>query len=666
MDGPNVKDIHNDSTLTEHMSKFLSDLLIQSEEDHDNRVEWRRKLTIANNQRLGIKRVSNRPYPGAPNIPLPEADKLITKQKPNFVLSVLTPKKKAFVRIEEGTANPEQYREQVRKAELGLNHVLNNKISLIDVVPIFVDNFLEKGHAIARVIERFTKKLVHKVIDLDTVPEQVVQQLKKSPKEAKIQFVAQRFELNPADEDDKKTIDDVISQFNSGKRVIEFDLLTIESYPDIIVRPPEKVTPPAYATDIETVERLTDEFFETRRQLEDKAADGIYDKKIIDKLKDVDMRGKGRNQTEDDMIDLNKERNEGIVEHGEDELFRLKEIKTWYKPEGAERYERWVFTFLMDMGAVENSLVQKIKFPYEFDSWGYVKHDNELKDNRWHASRGEPERIRAIQEFMERGVNNMIIRDLINNNPTYTVLSNSNIQSNSIRFIPGQKIKVKSHSEIARLDDINKVDVSSERIVQMLKAYAEEYIGSTDQLFKNATNKGGGKTLGEVQLGVQIQSAPNVLKVMRFLKTMKKLYTLVFESLKERMGESMFIDGMEITKEDFNIPASVIPNGSLDLAEQALRVQKAIGRLQFTMTPGTEMIVNAEDKYNAAYDWLDADGVQDPDRYVTRPEIIQQEMRQQGQAEDKVIQEQMQGLDQEISSVQRRTQIAGEQGGQPK
>jgi len=660
---PSVKDKNDSSKISDRLNDFLANLRKRVQNDDDNRIGWKRKLVTSNNQRLGVKRITNRPYRGAPNIPLPEADKLIMKQKPNFVLSVLTPKKKAFLRLEEGIANPRQYDEQIKRAEMGLNHVLNNKISLIDIIPAAVDNFLEKGHCIFKVYEKYEKKIVRKVIDLDKIPPEAVKQLKKAPKDMKIQFVADRFGLNTDDEEDMEIINDVIQQFNSGKTVIEFDLPVVESYPDIVVRPPEKVTPPSYALEIEKVERLNDEFYFTKRELIELSEDGVYDKKIVKDLFDLELTGKGKSSSEDGFMDSNKEQNEGVIGESEDELYRVNEVSCWYQPEDGKKYEKWVFTFLADVGDVESSLLRKIRYPYEISTWNYVKHDNEFKDPRWHSSRGEPEKIRALQEFMEKGISNLLTRDIINNTPTYTVLSNSNIQSNSIRFIPGQKIKVKSHGEIARLDDINKVDASSERIVQLLKAYAEEYLGSTDQLFKNATNKGGGKTLGEVQLGVQIQSAPNVLKVMRWLKTIKKLYTMVFELLKERVGESMYIDGMEITREDFNIPAAVIPNGSLDLAEQALRVQKAIGRLQFTLTAPPDM-VTAEDRYNAAKDWLEADGVMDPDRYVTDPQEVMKQMKQQAQAEDQVLQQQASGLDQEISALkQAGAQMQGGEGG---
>ena len=205
-----------------------------------------------------------------------------------------------------------------------------------------------------------------------------------------------------------------------------------------------------------------------------------------------------------------------------------------------------------------------------------------------------------------------------------------------------------------------KVDVSSERIVQLLKATAEEYLGSTDQLFRNATNKGGGKTLGEVEAGMAQSSIQAQLEVTQWLIFIKEIYTMIFQLMRERLGKSIFVEGTEITREDFDFEAEVIPNGSLDLADENLRTQKAMMRVQFVLTAPPD-IVTAEDKYNAVFDWLEAEGVRDPDRYITRPEIIFQEQKQQMMAEDQVLAQQEQDLSREISQTQRAALAAGEQ-----
>lgn len=658
-DEASVKDQHDDSALSDEFVEFLDKLRTKTENDSDNRIGWKRKLVTSNNQRIGVKRVSRRPYPGAPNIPLPEADKLISKRKASFVLAAFMNKKKVRVQIADGVEQTPEKKAKAERAEKGLNHVLNNKLTfgLLHILTLASDNFLEKGHALFKVFERFNKRMVNKVIDLDNFPEDRLKQLKSFTRPELVAFVAERFDLDAEDDDDREIIDDVIDQFKSGEKIIRFQVPEIESFPDITVRPTEKVTPPSYAREIEKVERLRDEFFLTKRQLEDMAEDKIYDKKIVDNLSELDFTGKG-SQDEDEMIESQKERNEGVIDENVDELFRIHEIYAWWKAPGEKRFSRWVYTFLADIPGIKDSLLQKIPFPFEFGTWNWVKHDNEIKDARWHASRGIPEKIRALQEFMERSVNNILIRDDINNAPLFTVLNTSKIQANSVRFIPGQKIKVKSHDEIRRLDDLAKVDVSSERINSLLKAFAEEYIGSTDQLFRNATNKGGGKTLGEIKLGVQVAAPQVILEVLRWLISLKKAYTMCYQIMSERLGQSMFIDGLEVSREDFDPDFVVIPNGSIDLANTEVRVGKAQVNMGLALQLPPE-ISTMDDKYNAVFDFYEASGVEDPDRYITKPEITQQAEQQGLQEEDQILQQQEQNLTEEIRARKAQEIVGG-------
>lgn len=652
---PNAKDKNDDSVISERMSKFISDMKMAVENDEDNRIGWKRKLITANNQRLGVKRVSTRPYPGAPNIPLPESDKTIAKQKPNYVMSAYTAKKKCFVEAADGVFVTPEMRGKIKRAEMGMNFLLNNKINLFSVLELGSDYALEKGHCVWKVIERFDTRIVHKVIDLEEFPKEIIKQLKRLPINKLKQFIADRFDLNQDDEDDAKSMQDAIDQFKSGKKVIEFDITEVDSFPDVITPAPEDVTPANYGTnDLDRLERISHEFFITRRELTERALEGIYNKDILSKLDTLVFQGgRGKSVSENDMIEANKNQNEGVIdEDTRRELFRIKEVTTWYQPSDDAMYERWIFTYLADVADTDDSILRKIKYPFEMKEINYIKYDAETKDIRWHASRGIPERIRALQEFMEKSLNNSIIRDNINNNPMYTILATSGIQASTMRFIPGQRLKVKSHDEIRKLEQNTLVDISSERIIQLLKAFAEEYVGSTDQLFRNATNKGGGKTLGEVELGVQLATGPLTLDIIRWFVALEKLYTMLFNLMKERLGKSIFIEGVEITREDFNFPARVIPNGSLDLANRNTKRQKAMQRLQITVG-GPQDIITAEDRYNSFYDFYEADDVQDPDRYITRPEIIAQQQQQSMQAQDQVLAQQQQGLQQDIQSKSR-------------
>jgi len=632
------------NAFPEEFSKYFSDLRVNVQNDDDARMTWKNKLITAANQRLGIKRLSNKPYPGAPNIPLPETDKLIRKQKPNYVMSAYSQKKLCTVEVDT-TSGQEQTKpvdqKQLERAELGINFILKRKMDWLKKLAIAVDNFLEKGHCIFKVIEKFESMMKTKTLDLTTYPPNILDELKSGSDEELQAFICNRFGFDYADEDDKETVDDIIAQFRDGETTIIFTYEDVRAFPDVIIPPAEKIIVPAYTTDIGTAERVTHEYFYGKREMEEAALAKRFNPKIVEKLDKLEFKPASKNEY--DVVDTQLSRNEGIQENPEndDGLYRIRETVTWYKPEGSKRYERWLFTFMPDVATPEDSLLQMMPFPYDLDTWNYVKHDHESKSWRYHDSRGVPEMIRAVQEFMERSMNNMLIRDDINNAPIYTVLTSSKIQSSSVRFIPGQKLKVAQHSEISRLDDgQSKVDLSSERINQTLKAYAEEYLGSVDQLFRNATNRGGGKTLGEIQQGMQVSQNLLSLDIMLWNETLRQVYTMVFYILRDRLDEPIVVDGVTITKEDFNFVPQITPTGSIDNLDKERMAMKFARRLEYVVAQiQLGLIVTPEDLYNAFRDFMENDGVKDPERYCTKPDEVNKLKQGQAAAEQKVLDE---------------------------
>jgi hypothetical protein len=205
--------------------------------------------------------------------------------------------------------------------------------------------------------------------------------------------------------------------------------------------------------------------------------------------------------------------------------------------------------------------------------------------------------------------------------------------------------------------------MSSARILETIKAYVEEYQSSSDYLFRNATNAGGGKTLGEIQLGIRQNAQPIQLEVIAWVDTISRVYQKMFDIMKDRVGDSMYIEDMEITKEDFNFPAEVRCNGDLEIADNMMTVQKAAMRLQMLMNPAFVEVVDAEDKYNMLRDWLEKDGVKDPDMFCTDPKVIMQgqlaQMKQQmaqGQQQLAMMQEAGKKGQQELLNQKKKTE----------
>jgi len=358
-DKPNVKDMTQKGALSEKDIEFLKDLRGKVHRDDEDRAIWKNKIVISNNQRLGVKRYTSYPYAGAPDIPLPETDKLIAKSVPLFALSSWSPKKVCLVNVQQGV-DEKQYQDKAKKAESALNMFLRSpKLSWFKKLCLAADNFKHYGHCIFRIYEEFCSHWVHKVIDLSEYDAEAVKTLKALTKDELVQFVTDRYALDYEDEEEKAIVDDVIQQFKSGEEIIEFDVEKIYSYPQVDVVNPARIIVPAYTENINNATRITYEYWLPKEQLELLMEKEIFLKK---NLEDINIVSKGVN--DDNLIESTKSRNEGINDNtGSKDLYRIHEICCWRKEKG--RYKRKVYTFLADIMDPENSLLQEIDFPFE-------------------------------------------------------------------------------------------------------------------------------------------------------------------------------------------------------------------------------------------------------------------------------------------------------------
>lgn len=646
---PNLKEVSNTGSISQRLSDFLTDLFGKVRQDDGNRLVWKDKCLIAINQRLGIKRYSDFPYPGAPDIPLPETDKLIKKQVPYLVMSAWAPKQLCLVSVAPGYAPNPEWEEKAKKSGMAMNQLLRSrKIDWFKKLWLAADYSKTYGHCLFRVREEFKSRMCKKIIDTTEYDEETIKTIRKAKIKDLQKFVADRYELNLDDEDDLKAINSAVKQFKNGDEVIELVYEDVESFPQVDVPLPTKVLVPAYTTDINKATRITYEYYMSRVELESAMAAKIFRKK------DLDAIVTSSNTSENDYIEQQKADNEGVQTSGNSELYRILECQTYYRENDSDPLQQWLFVWLADVGSPEEALLKDVEFPLDFNGeWNYEKFDNEVRDERYHSARGIPEEVRAYQEVMERAINNMLIRDEMVNTPMWEVANTSELLQSHIRFMPGAKLPVKAiGSEIMQLGTQSIPDMASNNILQLIKGFTEEYQSSDDYLFNNPTNSGGAKTLGALQAGMRRNTGPQTIEVLHWNVVLGRVYQKMFEIMKERLGESIFIDDMEVTREDFNFPAEVTSNGDLEVADMDMATQKAQMRMQVLLNPALADIVNSEDRYNSLKDWLEKDGVKDPSLYCTDPKEIAQE--QIGQMQSQLAQMKQQ-LDQYMNDMKKKS-----------
>jgi uncharacterized protein involved in exopolysaccharide biosynthesis len=112
------------------------------------------------------------------------------------------------------------------------------------------------------------------------------------------------------------------------------------------------------------------------------------------------------------------------------------------------------------------------------------------------------------------------------------------------------------------------------------------------------------------------------------------------------MGEELYIDGVYVTREDLNFPSEVKSNGSLEISDKDMATSKALNRIMMAIQMQQAGVADVEDTYNAYVDWLEKDGVKDPDDFSTNPqEILQSQLAQ--------LQQQVQQLSQQAESLSK-------------
>ena len=641
----NVKDKSKDGSISKFKSDFIAKLRGSIANDETDVERWRYKQMISINQRLGIKRATNTPYPGAPDIPLPETDKIIKQSTPPLVLSTWNAKTMALVKIAD-TVDPAPFKDKRRKAELALNWVLRHKsTNLFKKLWLAADNIKQYGHALFRTFEDFKSVIVHKVIDREDFTPEQLGAFKAASKEEKRQLIATQFELDL--EDDEITITNIIEAFNKGDATIEFDIERVSSLPNLEIPIPTKVTVPTYTTEINTAERIKYQIEMTRHELEEEMDNGRFRKLDLD---DMPIDGGSDANAPSDIVEKRKQDNADVADNSAiNDIFKIDIINTWYRPKEGARFQQWVFVMLADVADADKSLLQDIPFSYDFDgTWEWDKCDNELKDPRFYDSRGEPEMVRALQQVMDLSVSNMLIRDAFNNTPMWEVQDNSEIMDAHITFTPGQKIPVQTlGQEIAQLNTQPIPDMASQQLLTLSKTFIEEYRGSNDRFFRNAANPTGDSTLGETKLGIQQGAGPASVEIINWNKTLDNVFFKIFMIMKDRFGDSIFIDGEEIVKEDFNFPAEVVSNGNIEVADKEKSKALALNRLSVVGQAMQVGVADANDFYNAYTDWLDKDGVMRLDDYSTKPEeILQTQLAQLQQAAQQMQQQLQQGQEQ--------------------
>jgi len=613
---------------------FIKKLAQKVRQDDDDRQVWKDKQVVAYNARLGLKRRTNRPYPGASEVPIPITDKFITKLKSMFVSVATLMKKQVVVTVDDGEAITPETKASAERIERAINNLIKKRdFGWSKKVTLFVDYFLENGHAVFKIIEKFFSRTINRSINVeDNYSKEDIKILKSMKKDELRLILAQREEMDLNDKDDLRQIDKAIEQFKSGKKILTFVKKEIYSEPTVIPERGLRIIVPSSGTETQRLPRICHDMWMTYQELRIRAEQGIYDKSTVD-----DLNPDG-GTSDDTLTNTSWAISEGLSTlDTKSELFNVRECQTWYEN------EKWVFTWIEQAG--ENSdkdgnspkdikVLQELPLPYDHGMWTYVKHDYELKNTRWYSSRGVPEKIRGLHQTIEKMYNARLIRDELNNAPMWRVSKQLGMAGDEIRMRPGQVIQ----GEPGEIEMLNKgitTDVSSERLEQQAKAYAEEYLSITDFSQRNAVNQGSARTATEIQAINQSSTRQVNMDIALFLDTLSEVANHIYLICKQAVSRPTKIGGVLLTPDDFLVKVIVSWSGSLDATDSQMQMGKAIQRMGIVMQYGQPVgVVTPTNIYNMLQDFIDKDpDVDITSKFITTPEDVQLSELEEQQSE---------------------------------
>ena len=633
--------------------EFIKKLAQKVRQDDDDRQVWKDKQVVAYNARLGLRRRTNRPYPGASEVPIPITDKFITKLKSMFVSVATLMKKQVIVTLDDGESVTPETKASAERIERAINNLIKKRdFGWAKKVTLFVDYFLENGHAVFKIIEKFFSKTINRTLRVDNFSEEDIAYLKKAKRDELRMILANREEMDLEDKEDLKQIDKAIDQFKSGKKVLTFTKKEIYSEPTVIPERGLRIIVPSSGTETQRLPRICHDMWMTYQELRDRANKGIYSSKTVDLLDDDG----GTN--DDGLTNTSWAISEGLSTLDSNSgLFNVRETQAWYENEASGEWEKWVFTWVEKRGTSDNDdikgnipdvlVLQEMKLPYDHGMWTYVKHDYELKNTRWYSSRGVPEKIRGLHQTIEKMYNARLIRDEMNNAPMWRVSKQLGMSGDDIRMRPGQVIQ----GEPGEVEMLNKgitTDVSSERLEQQAKAYAEEYLSITDFSNRSAVNQGSARTATEIQAITQASTRQVNMDISLFLDTLSEVANHIYLILKQAVQKPTKIAGVVLTPEDFLVKVIVSWSGSLDATDPQLQMAKSLQRMQTVIQFGQPVgVVTPTNVYNMLQSFIDSDpDVDVTSKFITTPEDVQLSEIEEQQSE---IVRMMNGFDVPVS-----------------
>lgn len=573
MKHPESLDEQNSIKVTEQLKEFLSGVSSDIEQSQSDKAEWNTRDDEYYRKRYGMRRKRTHPWPGAANFVLPLIDTDIARAKPAYVNLINVDPIVAFEPF-----GPEDI-ESGRKRELLLDYRLKHKMNFLKPYVSGVDMMLQKGFTVFKVVWKFKSRKYSEFLNIAELPEEAIEALYAPETTDAIlkKIVQEEFSVDLDFEENDAELERAVQKFREGNTTLELTFLEKENNePEMIVcDPKEDLTVPTDTTDIQDARWIDYKFFNTINDIKIAMRDGKFHK------------------FDDDIIDgwggkrqMNQRLTSQFVKEGinktvvDEELVQLHETCVLYDIDGDGILEKCIATW---PDADPTSILRFIELPYDHGHWPYVQVRREITDPSFFSSRGIPALDDDFQTGLSALFNNDINNQTVVSTPYIVYRKNAVKNIRNIKYVPGQAFEVDDLNAFDIRQHVNTSQATFLNSQRLLKAWANERLGTPAQGISEMNNsmgqgQGGRRTASEVNLIAGLHGQSQSVDLLVFQMQMTEVYYQI-DALYNQFGpQEEFImtaeEPIKLSRREIQGKFNLSPNGTLDNSNPVIRSQK--------------------------------------------------------------------------------------------
>ena len=491
-----------------------------------NRQGWLDHQSMLTKLRYGLRKPKVFPWRNASNLSIPLVDAQIRKYKPVLMrLIVESDPVVEFVGEDADAVDAE------RVAESEYNWLFKTHMNAVEPMAYVIDAMAHRGYGIAQVVWDYQTEYECRVLD---VPSMFPQGL---PPDDQTLFaaVASAYSLPVDDPAVQRSLAPAVTAIRAGQPQVKISYKhVITDRPGLKDIDPVQMIVPPRTTNYGSADTLIVQHLIPVRQCKQMEADGFFSKGSVasilatisrnpgDSTLVVDQTPASSGLASEERLRDEMERIWGV--ENEDQIL-IWEVYHWVDHNRDGLAER-VVTYLHPRSLTKLSCRP---YPYPFRRWPFVKFDFEKTSRRFHSSRGISGMLESLQREINHQHNARLDAMTLRNAPIYQSPALAGFKARNFRAVPGSVIQMPLGGKIEPVVQDRGAWPEQVNEEQMLRALAENYVGTFDSAITGPRGGADRRTATEITASVQLAASTASLDTILFQLAMRDLHTMIWD-----------------------------------------------------------------------------------------------------------------------------------------